>query len=268
MSLIKAFCIAFSTYSKIPMPQFEWKEKDMRYHLIFFPLIGAVIGAGLYGWGILCRWLELPEFAFTLVAAVIPIFVTGGFHVDGFMDTMDAWKSYKSKEEKLKIMKDPHIGAFSVIMLALYGMVYLASVSLLNRDGYLLFAVSFAVARILSALTVMTFPHAKEEGMLYTMSGKMNVYPSSSHEESKTSGRRLVIVVLILELMVCAGWMIWKNAILGVEMLLADALLVLYYDLRTRKELGGITGDTAGYFVVCSEVLAGVVAAVHSNISG
>ena len=44
--------------------------------------------------------------------------VTGGFHIDGFMDTMDAFHSYKPREEKLAILKDSHIGAFAVIMLA------------------------------------------------------------------------------------------------------------------------------------------------------
>ena len=45
MHIIKAMIIAFSTYSKIPMPQFEWKEEDMRYSMCFFPWVGAVIGA-------------------------------------------------------------------------------------------------------------------------------------------------------------------------------------------------------------------------------
>ena len=31
-------------YSKIPMPQFKWNDDDMKYMLVFFPWIGAVIG--------------------------------------------------------------------------------------------------------------------------------------------------------------------------------------------------------------------------------
>ena len=45
MSIIKACIIAVSMYSKIPMPQFAWDEKSMRYALAFFPLVGVVIGA-------------------------------------------------------------------------------------------------------------------------------------------------------------------------------------------------------------------------------
>ena len=38
MSVIKSLVIAFSMYSKIPMPHLELEEKDMRYVMGFFPL--------------------------------------------------------------------------------------------------------------------------------------------------------------------------------------------------------------------------------------
>ena len=43
--MLKAAIIAFSTYSKLPMPQVEWDEKNMRYAICFFPLVGAAAGA-------------------------------------------------------------------------------------------------------------------------------------------------------------------------------------------------------------------------------
>ena len=42
MHILKSIIIAFSMYSKIPMPQFEWKEEDMKHVLCFFPWIGIV----------------------------------------------------------------------------------------------------------------------------------------------------------------------------------------------------------------------------------
>ena len=41
--LANSFKIAFSMYSKIPMPQSEWSKENMRYVMCFLPLIGAVI---------------------------------------------------------------------------------------------------------------------------------------------------------------------------------------------------------------------------------
>ena len=48
-SLWNSFLIALSMYSRIPVPQAEWTEKNLRWALCFFPLVGAVIGALGYG---------------------------------------------------------------------------------------------------------------------------------------------------------------------------------------------------------------------------
>ena len=50
MRVIRSFVIAFSTYSRIPMPQVEWSDENRKYSMCFFPLIGAVIGLILWGW--------------------------------------------------------------------------------------------------------------------------------------------------------------------------------------------------------------------------
>ena len=106
MRILKSFIIAFSMYSQIPMPQFEWKEEDMKYMLCFFPLVGAVIGLCLYGWEKLCMGMEINGVCRTLVGTAIPLLLTGGIHVDGYMDTMDAFHSYQSRERKIEILKD------------------------------------------------------------------------------------------------------------------------------------------------------------------
>ena len=54
---MRAAIIAFSMYSRIPMPMFEWKEEDMKYAMCFFPAIGMVIGAVFYGMFLLLSWL-------------------------------------------------------------------------------------------------------------------------------------------------------------------------------------------------------------------
>lgn len=116
--------IAFSMYSKIPMPQFAWKDEEMKYMLCFFPWVGAVIGGCVYLWQIVCEKFAVGMVCYTLIGMAIPLMITGGFHVDGFMDTMDAFHSYQEKEQKLNILKDSHIGAFAVITLGIYGLVY------------------------------------------------------------------------------------------------------------------------------------------------
>ena len=98
MNLIRSFFIAFSMYSKIPMPRTDWTKESMRYAMCFFPVIGAVIGGLLYLWIYLTGDSTGSLFR-AAVAVLIPIIITGGIHLDGLLDTADALSSYKSMEE-------------------------------------------------------------------------------------------------------------------------------------------------------------------------
>lgn len=244
MSIIKSFFIAFSIYSKIPVPQFEWKEEDMRYMMCFFPWIGGVIGLLLYGWCVCCRKWEIGTVCRVLMCGIIPLAVSGGFHVDGFMDTMDAFHSYQEKERKLEILKDSHIGAFAVIMLALYGMIYLAAYSEIQNMVVLrIVCAGFFLSRAFSGIAVLMFPKAKKDGLLHTFD-----------EVSRT---RLVRNILLLQSIACVVFMVAQSVVAG-GLVAAMAFAVFgYYYQKTKRELGGITGDTAGYFVtVCEGAMA------------
>jgi len=168
LKLLKAVAIAFSTYSKIPMPQFSWKDEDMRYSMCFFPWVGAVIGGLVWLWFRLAAALGVNTLTYVLIGAAIPLLVTGGFHVDGYMDTMDAFHSYRPREQKLEILKDPHIGAFSVIMLAAYGLLYLAGFAqIVDSKALRVFCCGFFLSRCFSGIGVISLRSAKKEGMLF-----------------------------------------------------------------------------------------------------
>ena len=249
MHILKSLVIAFSVYSKIPVPQFEWKEKDMRYMLCFFPWVGGVIGICLYLWKLLATYLDINLLTYALIGTVIPIVITGGIHVDGYMDTMDAFNSYQSKERKLEILKDSHIGAFSVIMLAVYGLIYIGAFSeISNIELVKIVAAGFFLARCLSGIGVVCFPSAKKEGMVY--------YFSSNAQKRKAT------LSLVLQAVICIGVMLSVSLIWGGIIVVSALLVFLYYYYRTKKELGGITGDTAGFFLLLCEGAMIVVAAI------
>lgn len=253
MTVIKSFFITFSLYSSIPVPQFTWKEEDMKYVLCFFPWVGAVIGALVYLWGRFCNHCAVGTLCYSLIGTAIPLIITGGFHVDGFMDTMDAFHSYQPRERKLEILKDSHIGAFSVIMLGTYALLYVGAFSEI-RDIKPLAVVSagFVLARVLSGIGVVTFPSAKKEGMLF-------LFASTSH-------KRIVVSVLVIQGITCIVFMLWQSCFYGIAAVLAAVAAFTYYYYRTRKELGGITGDTAGYFVVLCEGCMMIVISVFQMV--
>ena len=90
MIVLQTVAVAFSMFSALPMPQIEWNEKNMRWSLCAFPLVGAVIGLGCWGWLRLCAALSLPELLRGAGLCLLPVLVTGGIHLDGYADTCDA----------------------------------------------------------------------------------------------------------------------------------------------------------------------------------
>lgn len=253
MRVLKSFFIAFSIYSKIPVPQFAWKKEDMKYTLCFFPWVGIVIGLLLYSWGSICRVYQINSLCYTLAGAAIPLLVTGGFHVDGFMDVMDAFHSYQPRERKLEILKDSHIGAFSVIMLGSFSLLYLAAFSQISEERLLrIAAAGFCLSRVFSGISLLYFPKAKAEGMGYLF------YESAQ--------KKIVTGVLIVQGLVCMLFILWTDRIYGAMVIFTVLLVFGYYYRKTRKELGGITGDTAGYFVVISEGAIMLAAAVINTM--
>ena len=212
MHIIRGIAVAFSTYSKIPMPQFVWKEEDMRYSMCFFPWIGAVIGAILWGWFRLSALLGISTLAFILISAALPLIITGGFHVDGFMDTMDALHSYQPRERKLEILKDSHIGAFSVIKLAEFGLIYVAALSqIVDYRALEVFCCGFFLSRCLSGLSVVSFRSGAwgKRGTLCTDVVVCTVYALAFASGGNSGGGGGICSVRLLSLAQLQG--IWRN---------------------------------------------------------
>lgn len=247
--IIKAIIVAFSIYSKIPMPRFNWESEDMQYHLCFFPWVGAVIGGAEYLWYLLVQYLNVGSILYVSLALAIPLLITGGFHLDGYMDTCDALHSYQDREKKLEILKDPHIGAFAVICLVVYLLLAAGFVSELNdKDGVIIACMNFFLARALSGIGVMTLPSAKKKGMLQTF--------------ASTAAKRIVTVSLYAEGILCAAGMLVVNVSMGGAVILTSAAVFLYYRWMSKKQFGGITGDQAGFFVSVEEVAAVMALAI------
>ena len=261
MKLIRNIAVAFSLYSQIPMPIFEWKEDDMKHNLVFLPWIGAVIG------GIFClvlhvfRLVSIPMIAKLAIYSVIPLIITGGFHVDGFMDVQDALKSYKPVEEKLKILKDPNIGAFAIISLLKYCLIWIIALAIIldaNNDTYIyLISVSFFTVRALTGITSITLKHAKKDGMLHMETEKMH---------------RGDLIALVAEFVLACSLMVIIDWKVGILVILGLALFTIYYRHMTYKSFSGVTGDTSGYYIVVGEevvlVMVAVMAIASSFIGG
>ena len=252
MKIFKSLIACVSTYSKIPMPHVDLDSDDFKYALIFYPLIGAFIGAIEYVLFYSCEALLLPKMFRVLLMAVIPLIITGGIHVDGFMDTSDAFCSYGDKDRKLSIMKDPNTGAFAVINLAIFSLLFLAFSYLINTESVVFFCFSFVIARALSGICAVTIKPAKEEGMLNTI--------------KKNTQLKVVFIVLIFEVVLSLALVSFIKITVALMMLLFSFISYFTYKSKMMKELNGITGDTLGYYMCITELILIIISSVGGYI--
>ena len=173
MKLVRGIVAALSIYSRIPMPRLNLEKEDMKHCLLFLPIVGIIICGCEMGVFELCKLIGVHDMVLAFILVLIPIFITGGFHIDGLMDVMDAKGSFGSIEEKQRILSDPHIGAFSVIGLVKYGLIYIAATILIcssgNTKSVLCLGLSFVLSRSLCGISAIVLKASKDKGMLKTV---------------------------------------------------------------------------------------------------
>lgn len=239
--MLKSMLIAFSMYSKIPIPKTEWSDKSMRYTMCFFPLVGVVIGALMYAAGTLILMADIKPVLKAAVMTVIPVMLTGGIHLDGFLDTMDAIGSWAPKEKRLEILKDSNSGAFAVIGGCVYFVLSLGIWSEMSLDMLKSAVPVFVLSRALSGLSVVSFPMAKNTGLAA-------MFSNAAH-------KRRVRIVMLLWIALTAACMVVINPFTGAAAVLCAAAVFAYYYFMSKKNFGGITGDLAGYFLQVCELV-------------
>lgn len=241
LDIVRSAAMAFSCFSIIPVPQVQWREENMRYMMCLLPLVGVVIALLLVLWTQLSHVLGFGSLLFACGLAVIPLFVSGGIHMDGFCDVMDAQASHAEPARKREILKDPHPGAFAIMATVAYFLIYVSFASELQvawRTA-LLVGIVHVMSRCLSGIATLAYPTNASKGML-----------SMFHESGKASA----LVALLLELAAC----IVVIAVIDVTAAFAMAAIALAcFALLwpfAKTQFGGMGGDVAGFFLQVVEL--------------
>ena len=246
----ESLIIALSMDSAIPMPRVDWREDNMRWSLGCLPVVGLLIGGLLFGWSALAVWLHASPLFFAVIAVAIPLLVSGGLHMDGFLDASDAVFSRRDREKKLQIMKDPHCGPFAVLSCA----------GLLLLECGAWYQIYATPALLPAAYTVYTLAR----GLTVAAGSRFPYTPSSTlgvlFADRAASGiRALGIAEVLLSLLLLLGAGFLGGGLPGLLIAAAAAagalLLFLWYRRMAMKQFGGITGDLLGYLVELSQLV-------------
>ncbi len=252
-TFFQSIIIAFSMFTKIPMPHIDWSEKGMKYMLCFFPVVGAVVGVVEILAGEILIQLGISRLLFGCIMAVLPVMVTGGIHMDGFLDTMDGISSYADKERRLEILKDSNSGAFAIIGGLVYFVLYIGFLSEIQASMLIVIGLSYISSRAMNALSLVSFKGARKKGMGATFSNGADQILV-----------RVISIIAVVAVIIC-GFAISVTA--GLILLISSILVFSYHYWNCMHNFGGITGDLAGYFVQIYELTV-VILLVISEYMG
>lgn len=236
----KGFLMALSMFTIIPLPHNIWDDEGARHIMKFYPAIGVIIGFIWFGVYKALAFIEAPLMITTAIVMITPYLITGMLHLDGFMDVCDAILSRRDKEEKLRILKDSHTGAFAVISLAMLFIVDFAGVYTLleaNRNIVGLIFIPIISRSIIAYLLI------SKKSMKGSSLGAF--FKQGTGIEDKI----ILITAFVLALLLTVPFMELRGIIMGILMLFVGLILVN----KCEREFDGMSGDTAGFGLVMCE---------------
>ena len=235
---MRGLLIAFTFLTRLPLPApKDVSDQEFKRSQHHYPLVGLVLGSLLW---IVGRWgrYYYPASVVGALLLVVEIALTGGIHLDGFMDSMDGLLSARTPERMLEIMKDSRVGAHAVISLAALLLLKYSLLAALKPADLGILLILPMISRWAFLIGILGFPYARKEGL-----------GQGFHEASHW----LVFSLEGLAILLFSGWFLGPA---GLAATLAAAAFALLFSWRIAKLLGGLTGDIYGATIELAELFS------------
>lgn len=287
--------MAWGNFCSLPCPARRWDENYRSLMLGFLPLIGLIIGilwSAVY-FGLV--FLGFPFFVVAFIITFLPFALCGFMHMDGFMDCCDAIMSRRPTEQKQLILKDSNTGAFAVVGMIFFVLGYFCFLSTAVTTGVdfanmvMIVVMSRAISGLhvlickpmaqsqYAALKVQETETAETEGEFDVEAEPAEETESTLAEDEqaeetlseeipmksdKVSAKSGMILLLVL-LAIITGLAFWCSSLWAATLIVsaATALGSLISIQCAKKNLGGMSGDIAGFGILWGELM-GVFALV------
>ncbi len=227
---MKRLLLSITFLTRLPIPLGKnISNEDMGKTTPFFPLVGIFIGLLLVGINYILSFI-LPGFAINIIIIVSIIVITGGFHLDGLMDTCDGFFSGKDRERTLEIMHDSRIGAMGAIGAICIFALKFAFLNAVNAENKLKALLLFPMfGRWSMVFAISFFPYAGTKpglGSLFVKHAK----------KSYMFWATIPVIILSVPLLR------WR----AFPIIIVIFLITWLIGRRFSNKLGGLTGDTYG----------------------
>lgn len=245
---MQSFWLALQFLTRLPTPALgEFVEEQVGRSLVWYPLVGLLLGALLWGAALLLQGQDVLLSAAILLALWVAL--TGALHLDGLADSADAWVGgMGDRERTLAIMKDPTSGPVGVSALVLILLLKFAALAALIRGGDLLVLFLIpSLARSGVALLFISTPYVRAGGL-----GEALV-------QRAPRGGVIFSALAVLPLL------FWALGLRAWLLLAAVLALSLWFRHAVMQRLDGFTGDIAGALLELLECTGLLVIALGST---
>jgi adenosylcobinamide-GDP ribazoletransferase len=245
-----SFLAALQFLTSLPVKR-DISPEQLGRATIWFPLVGLLLGVLLAA----LDWLleaVLPAAAVNALIIVALVALTGALHLDGLADTCDGMAGYRTREERLAVMRDSRTGAFGVVGIVLVLLVDYAALNSIPLPLKIPVLVLMPVlSRWAMVYAVFAFPYARPEGL-----GKAYKQATRWPQFALATLITIVIAVLLLPFFFVMGLLVLPGV-----WIIATALA--FY---LKHKLGGLTGDCYGAINEAAAVAALLLTIVIYNI--
>ncbi len=233
--MLKPLLSAITFLTRIPTPPINFTKADWEKSTAYYPIVGAIIGIFLL---LVSKGLHLilPETITAFCIVLFWIYITGGLHLDGWMDLADGLGSSRTREQMLEIMKDSRVGAMGVIAaILLIGGKMIVSYELIKLGIFIPLLISPLFARFIILSAIKYWPYRKNglgEGL----------------------GKHITHVTILFHFLWIILLTYYFADLAGAIVIIGSALLNFLFLFNIYKKLGVLTGDCYGAIIEWAEV--------------
>lgn len=233
------------------------EEGDLAKSMVYFPLIGFLIGFVLVNADQVFSLIVLPHTVSNILLVLLSVLLTRALHIDGLADTLDGFMGGKCKDSRLAIMKDSRIGTAGVLGIVFILLLkYLCLNSLLNSEKVAALLVAPMLARWSQTIMAYEGNYGRSEGMAKAFVGHL-----------RTSGLAYASIIAIGLTAFVIAQEEARAAFLICGVIVGVVLLTITARWYFSKKLGGLTGDVIGAVNELNEAFVLLLFVVFSGIN-
>ncbi len=232
---MSTFLAALQFLTTIRLRRSAVNPEKLGQSTVYFPVVGLMIGLVMAGLSWLLN-LALPSSVVNVLLLVYLVVITGGLHLDGFMDTCDGLAG-RSVEERLRIMDDSRVGGFAVAgAFCLLLLKYVALNSLPKPAMPAALVLMTVISRWAMVYAISVYPYAKPEGLGTAF--------------RQAGARWRLLTATLVTLLIVFGIAFLNNSArsyaAGLTVIFVAWLVTVVVASFLKGRLSGLTGDSYG----------------------